>query len=104
MKLQDTYIGQIVTDVYGNEHEIIAIDHECDMAPVKLKCIKFVKEASTDCVFSFERTGRSLWISESKESQYGFVPDVTLETLEPKEIKPDLYHEIEELKKRLDYL
>lgn len=104
MKLQDARIGQIVTDVHSNEYQIIAIDYECDMVPVKLKCIKFVKEASADCIFSFERTGRSLWISESKESQYDFVPDVTLETLEPKEIKPDLYHEIEELKKRLDYL
>ena len=104
MKLQDVILGQIVTDTHGNEYEVIEIDYLCDTVPVKLKCIKHVKNVSVDCIFSFERTGISLWISDSKESQHEFLPDVTLETLEPKEIKPDLYHEIEELKKRIDYL
>ncbi len=104
MKLQNVVLGQIVTDTHGNEYEVIEIDYLCDVVPVKLKCIKHVKNVSVDCVFEFNKVGMSLWISESKESQYDFCPDVTLETLEPKEVNFDLYHEIEELKKRLDYL
>lgn len=103
MKLQDVILGQIVTGTHGNEYEVIDIDYLCDEVSVKLKCIKHVKNASADCIFSFDRVGRSLWISNSKESQHEFLPDVTVETLEPKE-KSNLLLEIEELKKRLDYL
>jgi hypothetical protein len=44
MKLVGVKVGQILKDKFGNKYEVVQIDEDDNFMPVKLKCIKFVKD------------------------------------------------------------
>ena len=44
MKIVDVKVGQILKDKFGNKYEVVKIDENDNLLPLKLKCIKFVKK------------------------------------------------------------
>ena len=55
MKLKDCRIGMKVVDKLGNEYEVLEADDT--IRPLKLKCIKFVREAKLAPFASFAEVG-----------------------------------------------
>ena len=66
LKMHKTFeAGQIVVDKLGNEYEVIEVDDT--IRPLKLKCIKFVKEAKLAPFASFTEVGQIFWIFKSRK-------------------------------------
>ena len=66
MKLKDCRIGMKVVDKLGNEYEVLEADDT--IRPLRLKCIKFVKEAKLAPFASFTEVGQIFWIFKSRKA------------------------------------
>ena len=75
MKLKDCRIGMKVVDKLGNEYEVLEADDT--IRPLKLKCIKFVREAKLAPFASFAEVGQIFWIFKSRKAvrKYHFEPE-----------------------------
>lgn len=71
MRLEDIKIGMKVVDKYDNEYKVKALTEDKRM-PVKLKCIKFVREIPVQNLggIKFRESGQSFYIYKSKKIAY----------------------------------
>lgn len=94
MKLKEIEIGQIVIDKFDNEYEVLEITEDNRM-PIKLKCIKFVKNIRVQnfCKVEFYKVGQSFYIYKSKKVAKANGNDdniITVKSLKLKETKNEI--------------
>lgn len=65
MDFKDVKVGQILTDVYGNEYIVLEFLNDDSLVQTKIKCIKIKKLICIDLCETIKNVGDATWISNN---------------------------------------
>ena len=90
MDFNDIRENMLVVDRYGNEYRVHAIDRAEDDRgmPIKLECIKHVKDIRVDDDFAFLEVGQRLWVYKSKGAARKYLLENTARIITVKSLRP----------------